>query len=104
MPFLKLTSSSSSRPKSTSGANDDDDAEDLLLTFADCGAVIDPSAVFREITAGTSFEKDKKMQGHLNEFAKAFLQVAKTSEGNRALSLETRKRSPPGGMTVLGHS
>jgi hypothetical protein len=23
---------------------------------------------------------------------------------NRALSLETRKRSPPGGMTVLGHS
>ena len=42
---------------------------------------IDPTRIFREITAGTSFEKDPEMQKHLNGFAGSFLKVVQTKDG-----------------------
>ena len=38
------------------------------IRFPDCGAVVDPTAIFRDITQGTSFENDEAMQGHLKVF------------------------------------
>ncbi len=59
------------------------------ISFPGSGATVDPTAIFREITAGTSFENDEKMQGHLRVFADSFLNVARTAEGQTMLfSLE----------------
>ena len=38
------------------------------IRFPSSGASVDPTAIFRDITRGTSFEHDEAMQGHLKVF------------------------------------
>jgi hypothetical protein len=53
-------------------------------------------------TSAFFFLKQIEKRGQIVVFPRYPKRVLVTA--NRALSLETRKRSPPGGMTVLGHS
>ncbi len=63
-----------------------DRPRDNRVTFPESGAVLDPTAIFREITAGTTFEHDEQMQAHLRGFADAFVDVAATSQGKVMLA------------------
>jgi len=85
----KTSSSSAGLTSSTPRRNRLNSTSNRSIRFPASGAEVDPTAVFREITAGTSFERDEAMQGHLKVFADAFLNVAKTPEGQTMLfSLE----------------
>jgi len=62
---------------------------DTTIRLPGSGTKVDPAAIFKDITKGTSFENDPRMRGHLNGFTKAFLNVAGTQEGQQMLlSLE----------------
>jgi len=62
---------------------------DTTIRLPSSGTRVDPTSVFKDITRGTSFENDPAMRGHLDGFAKAFLSVARTEQGQEMLfSLE----------------
>ena len=64
----------------------DDILNDTTVVMPKSGLSIDPTSIFREIVRGTSFENDPAMTEHLNVFADAFHNVARTKQGEQMLN------------------